>query len=243
MISESCQDISSKKINALLIRLLRTRSPETVQKYKKTYVTLWRWGWEMGHLDNPPRGIMRVVSRPQQVRAWTQNQLVKLMYHAKRTKGYLKTGFEISWMLTSWIYLGYETGARLGDLWAMRYNQIEGDTIRWMMSKTGDSMYRILSRSCLESIKSLEYKPNDLILGRSCTPATAARHMRALCKESKLPGSGKWLRRSGATHVEMEAPGTGRRFLGHRSHHIADRHYLDRGQIQKDAVQVRSIFH
>ena len=196
----------------------------------------------MGHIDEPPRGIMRVMSRPQQVRAWTEAQLMKLMRQAERTAGYLRTGFEISWMLTSWIYLGYETGARLGDLWAMRYSHIEGDTIRWRMSKTGDPMYRILSRSCLESIRSLKYKPNDLILGRCCTPATAARHMRALCKECRLPGSGKWLRRSGATHVEMEAPGTGRKFLGHRSHHIADRYYLDRGQIQRDAVQVKSIF-
>jgi len=242
MISERCQEISAKKINALLIGLLRTRSPETVQKYKKTFVTLWRWGWETGLISDPPRGIMRVTARPKQVRAWTETQLMKLMHQAKTTEGRLRTGAKVSWLLTSWIYLGYETGARLGDLWTMRYRHIEDDTMRWTMSKTGDPMYRILSKPCLESIRSVQHSNDDLIFRRWCTTATAARHMRALCKACRLPGSGKWLRRSGATHVEMEAPGTGRKFLGHRSHQVADRYYLDRGQIQRDAVQVKSIF-
>ena len=242
MISECCQEISAKKINAYLIALSKRRSTDTVQQYQKTFLRLWRWGWENGHINYPPRGVMKIKVRVSQVRAWTPAQLRQLMEVASRSENRLRSGPDVKWFMRSWIYLGYETGARMGDLWNMKYSNIEGDTIRWVMGKTGDPMYRILSRDCLKAICSVDHVNNDLILGRWCAQTTGIMHMRTLLRQTGLPGSSKWLRRSGATHVEIEAPGSGRLFLGHRSYNVADRHYFDRGQIQKDSVQVKSIF-
>ena len=177
-----------------------------------------------------------------QVRAWTPAQLQDIMAQAQKSPKRLQSGPELKWLLRTWIYLGYETGARMGDLWRMRYSDIDGDTVRWVMGKTGDPMYRILSQDCLKSLNSMQHEDNDVILGRWCSQGTGILHMRTLLREAGVPGSSKWLRRSGATHVEIEAPGSGRLFLGHRSHNIADRHYFDRGQIQQDSVQVKSIF-
>lgn len=242
MISESCQEISSKKINAYLIVLSKHRSMDTVQKYQKTFLALWRWGWENGHITDPPRGVMKIQVRAAQVRAWTPSQLRQLMDGAIHEEDQLRSGPDIKWFMRAWIYLGYESGARMGDLWNMRYSNIEGDTLRWIMGKTGDPMYRVLSPACLKAVNSMAHIESDLILGRWCGQGTGILHMRTLLRKTGLPGSSKWLRRSGATHVEMETPGSGRLFLGHRSYGVADRHYFDRGQIQKDSVQVKSIF-
>ena len=48
-----------------------------------------------------------------------------------------------------------------------------------------------------------------------------------LTYRAKLPGSIKWLRRTGATWCESVTPGSASSFLGHRSPELAARHYLD----------------
>jgi hypothetical protein len=57
--------------------------------------------------------------------------------------------------------------------------------------------------------------------------------MKAHLKRCGLSGTSKWLRRSGATHIEMVAPGKASLHLGHRTATLAAQAYIDWGQVRK----------
>jgi hypothetical protein len=66
--------------------------------------------------------------------------------------------------------------------------------------------------------------------------------MRKLIAGTLKDGSGKWLRRSAATHVEMQEPGKAQWFLAHRSPGMAVRHYLDQRQLAGATTRPPSVF-
>jgi hypothetical protein len=65
--------------------------------------------------------------------------------------------------------------------------------------------------------------------------------MQAYLSSLRLGGSSKWLRRSGATHIEMEHPGKGRLHLGHKTHGLAERCYIDWSQVRRDIPSVPTL--
>jgi hypothetical protein len=58
----------------------------------------------------------------------------------------------------------------------------------------------------------------------------ALKMWRAFLDANGFEGSSKWLRRSGATAVEMKRTGAATVFLGHSAPHLARMHYLDQSQ-------------
>ena len=234
--------VNSDSLNRYLRDRLGVVSSVTAANERRMLLTLWRWGYESGRIDKAPRGILAIRVERQSIRAWTGSQIKKLLLAAEQTPGRFRFGLSRRLFLKAWVYLGYETGARWGDLWAMRFAQLENNTIRWSMCKTGDPMHRKLSPACLEAITPLKsYSPNDLILGFACRKRYAMRLWKRLCEAADVEGTSKWLRRSGATHVEQQAPGKGRVFLGHRTHGLAERHYFDRAQLMQDEILVPSL--
>jgi hypothetical protein len=77
----------------------------------------------------------------------------------------------------------------------------------------------------------LENSPDGSVLGWVCGKRWAMRLMKKLLADCNLEGSSKWLRRSSATHVEMKQRGSAKLFLGHRTQGMADKHYIDWGQV------------
>ena len=145
------------------------------------------------------------------------------------------TGVELGLFLRCWLLLGYETGARHGDLWAMEADNFEQDTCRWTQHKTGDPIVKTLTPACVEAVQSLLAQSRDgRVLGGVMHPSSARRCMRKYLRSLSLAGSSKWLRRSGCTHVEMQHPGKGRLHLGHRTVGLAERAYIDWSQVRKD---------
>lgn len=47
-------------------------------------------------------------------------------------------------------------------------------------------------------------------------------------------GTSKWLRRSGATHIEIREPGKARHHLGHRTLDLAAKAYIDWPQVRRE---------
>jgi len=241
-VAESCQAISRDSVNAYLKARLESVSSVTVANERRMLLTLWRWAYESEVLQVAPRGIMPIHQRSKPIKAWTEAQVRNLIQSAQVFNGRFRCGLAKRFLMTAWARLGYETGARWGDLWAMRFTDIDVDTIRWTMSKTGDHMSRPLSVPCLVEVQRLQaYSPDGRILGWACNKRYAMRLWRELCDAAGLDGTSRWLRRSSATHVELRAPGKARVFLGHRTHGMADRHYIDRTQIRRDAVVVPSL--
>lgn len=144
-------------------------------------------------------------------------------------------GVELGLFLRCWLLLGYETGARHGDLWSLAADNFDGDTCRWTQHKTGDPVVKTLTPACVAAVQAmLALSRDDRVLGWVMRPCSARRVMRGYLRQLSLAGSSKWLRRSSCTHIEMANPGKGRLHLGHRTVGLAERAYIDWSQVRKD---------
>ena len=145
----------------------------------------------------------------------------------------LRNGADLGIVLQCWVLLAYETGARYGDIFAWTAANLRGHSVEWSTSKTGVPCQRSISPATLALAQAmLEKSTNGTILGWVCCRRQSFRFMRRLINSTGLPaGSGRWLRRSAATNVEMTQPGKAQWFLGHKTPGLAARHYLDQSQL------------
>jgi integrase len=227
--------LTKERVNDYIAKRLTQVSPLTVATERSILLSLWKHAVDSEFLPAMPRGIMRFKHRKPPTQAWTVEQVQKAL---KTTEAY--NGRRVRWsraskrgFLRAWILLAYETGARMGDIMALRGDWIDGETVRWVQSKTGDQIVKVLSPECLAVCREmLERSTDGTIIGWVCSRRQAMRLMREHLDSCGLGGSSKWFRRSGATHVEMQCPGSGRHHLGHRSVGIFESSYADWGQIR-----------
>jgi len=235
--------VSVESINSYLRQRLGEVKASTVRSERTILLGLLRDAYERGVIDQPPRGVMKVKARKPPTRAWTVSEMKQLLQrcdeHGDRR---LRSGVKVSAFLRAWVLLGYESGARQGDLFAMRASHLHGSVLRWTQSKTGDPLQKILTPACVDACRRmLERSPDGRILGFACRPRQAMRLMKAHLAACGLDGSSKWLRRSGATHIEIVSPGRAKLHLGHRSVGLAEASYLDWGQIRTNVPQTPPI--
>ena len=234
-IAGRCRDVSNDRVNGYLQARLKSISPLTCRAERTILLTLWKWAWENEIVEKQPRGIMRIKTSKPPTKAWTVEQLqsaILLTRQCDTTR--LRSGASLGQFLRAWILLGYEAGARRGDLFAMTRDHIDGDTLRWTQHKTGDPIVKVLSPACLEAVGAmLEASPDGRVLGWVCKPRQAMRLIKEHLGRCGLAGTSKWLRRSGATHIEMVAPGKASLHLGHRTANLAAQAYIDWGQVRK----------
>ena len=230
--------LDAQHINAYLRLRLTQVSPGTVSNERRMLLTLWGWAWQEGIYDIPLRGVMAIRAPSKPVEAWTITECSALV---KATSQYnfqrMRNGTNLGLFLRCWVLVAYETGARYGDIFGFTHANVGFGCVSWTTSKTGIPCCRSLSLQCQSAIA-------DMMQNRRCGPIfsqCASRRysftlMRRLLVASGLPGSAKWLRRSGATHVEQTNPGMAQRFLGHKSANMAAQHYLDQRQLQRPGL-------
>lgn len=238
-------DISAASINSHLRARQASCSPTTVANERRQALTLWRWAWEEGLTDQAPRGVIRIKSSNPPVRAWTMAECRQLVKAAQQFSGKrLRNGADLGVFLQCWVMLAYETGARYGDVFAWKQDNFCGPAVGWVTSKTGVPCTRVLSDRAMELVQEmLAASPDGRVLGWVCCRRQSFRFMRALIKRSGLPsGSGRWLRRSAATHLEINQPGRAQWFLAHRTAGLAARHYLDQSQLATDGLRPPSLY-
>lgn len=232
--AERCRVLQKDTINAYLKKRLAEVSATTAKSERTMILTVWRYAYEAEIVDLPARGIMRFRVTKEPTRAWTRDEMKLAIEAATKAAGRLRSGAKLSDYLECWIRLGYETGARHGDLRAFRADHINGDVIRWVQSKTGDPIEKVLSPACLDACRRMAAGSTDgTLLGWACGRRMALKHMRSHLDACGLSGTSKWLRRAGATHIEMLHPGKAKLHLGHRSVGLAEKNYLDWGQIRR----------
>jgi integrase len=226
--------LDSKALNSHLLRRVNEVSGITVRHERTVYLSLWRWAYDQGLCDEHPRGIAKLRARRKPTLAWTLADVQKILQGSDRYRGQvLWSGADKGIFLRAWVLLGYETGARRGDVFSFRVDQINGDTLSWTQSKTGDPLTRVLSPACLTASAAMAERSTDgTILGWVCSGRQALRHMATLLRGCGLAGTSKWLRRSSATHCEMRQAGAGRLHLGHRSPALFESAYCDWSQLR-----------
>jgi integrase len=96
--------------------------------------------------------------------------------------------------------------------------------------KTGKPTIRRLSAAALEAIRRLPKSPDGTMFAWALPRRRALKLWRAFLDANGFEGSSKWLRRSGATAVEIQRAGAATEFLGHSQPQLARRHYIDQTQ-------------
>lgn len=242
-VAKSAGCISADGVNAYLKVRLGQVAAITARSERTMLVSLWRFAYEQRLIDEFPRGVMQVKAKKPPTRAWTIEQVRMLLDKAGEYRGHwLRSGANIGDWLVAWVLLGYESGSRHGDIWRFSADNLDGDVLRWTQSKTGDPLHKVLTPACVAAcLRMLEQSPDGRIVGWACKPRQAWRWWRQLCVAAGLPGTSKWLRRSGATHIELRSPGKASLHLGHRTATLAAQAYIDWGQIREHAPQTPSL--
>jgi integrase len=235
--------IAVENLNRYLLARIESVSGFTVKTERSVCLTLWNWAYDQGILDSAPRGVVRMRSRRKPTKAWTLAQVRQILDACDRVSNRpMRSGAMPRDFLRAWILLGYECGGRMGDLFAFHRDNIDGDTLAWTQSKTGDPLTRTLTPACIEAVQAmLARSPDGTILGWACSRRQAIRRMRELLESCGLDGSSKWLRRSGATHCEMQRAGAGRLHLGHRSPALFESNYCDWSQLRTRTPRTPSL--
>lgn len=235
--------VTSDRINAYLKKRLTEVATTTVKNERTVLLCLVKAGYESGQIKTPIRGVMRVKARKRPTQAWTVDQLKAAIHKTRDYAGRkLRTRAPMDLWLRTWLLLGYEAGSRFGDLWSLTKDHLDGEILRWTQAKTGDPIVRHLTAACVADCRRmLAISPDGRILGWACGPRHAFRIMRDHLDACGIGGTSKWLRRSGATHIEIAAPGMARRHLGHRTPGLAEQAYLDWGQIRANSPQTPTL--
>lgn len=228
--------MSVTAINRYLQKRLTEVAEVTAATERAMLVGIWRWAYETGIVDSLPRGIVKIKVRRRPTKAWTLEQCCTAVKGTFTLDSEVRgKGIGLGLFLRCWLLLGYETGARQGDLWSMESADFDGCTVRWSQHKTGEPIVKTLTPACLDAVKALLAKsPDGRVLGWVMTQHSGQRHLRKYLPSIGLDGSSKWLRRSGATHIEMAHPGKGRLHLGHLTVGLAERAYIDWSQVRRD---------
>lgn len=241
-VAARCRQVTVEAVNAYLKRRLEEAKSTTVKAERSILLTLWRWAWDRGIVKDMPRGVLKFKVRRPPTKAWTLDECKRSLDATKQYSRRLRSGADHAAFVRCWILLGYATGARFGDLWSFRRENLDGEVLRWVQAKTGDAITKILPPDCLDAVRTmLAASPDGRILGWVCRKRQAMRLMKDHLKSVGLDGTSKWLRRSSATHVEMQQPGQGRHHLGHRSVGLFESNYGDWGQIRQRSPQPPSL--
>jgi len=243
-VARDCKHLDSESINKYLKCRLDKVNTVTAKSNRTILLSLYKWAYENNIIKNPIRNVLSIKVKREPVKAWTIDDL-KFMIRQTNNFSHKKTRSGVKWndFLKCWILLAYESGARFGDVFSFKKENIDNNILRFTMSKTGDPMTKILSEECVKYIhKLLDKSPDETILRYVVKNRQAQRILRLFIDSCSLEGTSKFLRRSGATHIEQNNPGMAKFHLGHRTNGLAEKHYIDYGQITRDIPVVPSLF-
>lgn len=229
--------LDSELLNKYLKSVVDKKSSHTVKHSRSILLSLWKYAYENNIINHLPKNIIKIKQKRKPTEAWTIDQceyIVKKTFEKDSLK--LKNGVSIGVFLRCWLLLGYESGARKGDIFGFKYSNLDDNILRWTMSKTGDPMTKILSpktMQAIEDLKSYNINEDDRILGWVISSRRSLSIMKQHIKDCGLSGTSKYLRRSGATHIEIDHPGYAKFHLGHRTSGLAEKNYIDFAQINQ----------
>jgi integrase len=218
-------DLTVEKIDSYLTSALQKLAPSTVHNHRRMLNTLRKAAIRDGLLvDQCTRPIRRVKMIFPEVRAWSHDEIKHLISTAKTLTG--NTAYcPLRVFMPAYIVFAYTSGLRLGDMLAIRYDQIRGHRLSLVLRKTGCTHVVVLTDQALAAIATLPRRGSGRIFGDLVSRRQFINHFRTLVRKSGLPGSSKFLRRSSATYAEIN----GIDATGHLGHRTADmkRRYLD----------------
>lgn len=207
------------------------QGPTTKHNIRRELLTLWRWGYEEGYTDVQPTRVRRVQPSRRPPEAWSVETMLRMLDAAERDCTVInrrRKHVERRHVLPCWITVGFETGLRLTDLMALNADNFRNGCCVLTAHKTGKPTVRRVGKYAQEKVgQLLAMSPDGTLFRWVMTRRTAIKMWATFLRDLGLPGSSKWLRRSGATEIEREHPGMATYWLDHSAPHLARQHYID----------------
>jgi integrase len=205
------------------------QSPTTRANYRRMALTLWRFAADQQLCDHYPRSVLKVKPRRSPVVAWSRSEMSRLIAAASQYQHTLATGCQASLFFEGWVRCGYETGLRFSDQLHLACASLRDGRLHCVMNKTGQPISKNLTPRLVGILTELSVRGNGRTFFRAHLAERWLRvHFARICRQAGINGTPKFLRRTGATMVEANQPGMAGRFLGHLSHGLAEKHYIDK---------------
>ena len=222
-----CQ-LAPVAVNQLLVSL--PLAATTRHNIRRELLTLWRFAYEEGLTSEPPLRVRRIKASHAVPEAWAPDDLQRMLRLAEEDEAVVnrRTGVRLNEIIPAWITLGFESGLRLHDMIELRAENYRNGCVAVKAHKTGKVAVRRLSIECRRRLDNLIAKSPDGTVFRWTLPRRRAiKTWREFLDRYQIPGSSKWLRRSAATQMEADEPGSAAKWLDHSNPQVARKHYID----------------
>lgn len=229
-------DLSEGTISAFLRDLQgKGRAPRYLKRMRGDLLCFWRHAYRCRLKDRLPElDLVRNPTVPRTApEAWTIAEIRTLCAAADSMDGQYRWGVTRQAFWQAWIRVAWDTGLRPSDLLRLRTTQLSAGAIVVLQQKTQTTQVVALDRLTLHWIRK-SYPPHrEFIFGWPASRNYFYLEFARLIARAGLQGSPKRLRKSAASAVELEQPGTAGRFLGHLTPGLAEKHYLDPRIVRK----------
>ena len=213
-------------VNEWIDSIRPDRAPDTIRTQRGNLLVVWWWAYREGIVPEAPLRVRRLRPIRHSPVAWTLDELRLLLRTAENLP-------KRSLFWCSLIRTAYDTALRLGDLLAIRPDQV-GPTIAIIQKKTHRTTFVRLRQDTLDAI--LAYirleRPKRFLWPLWGRREALYREFRLLVRRAGIrPGTFRWIRRTAVTQLERISPGAGTILAGHRARATTEMWYLDRSQM------------
>ncbi len=198
----------------------------TVKGSRANILAVWNAAADKHLCDYANPRQIRNITPPQQVpEGWSAEEVSRLVAHCETLAAELPNGISRSAYYSAVSRVGYDSGARRGDVLRMTQEQIDTSGLwTWVQKKTGKVNAARLHPSTLAAIAETFGPCRSLVFEWPYGPNHWATEFGRIVTGAGLRGSFKWLRRSSGSLVEAQQPGAGHKHLGNGAA-VFDRHY------------------
>jgi len=220
-------DLSDDLLNRWLTYLLTSgMARATIKNRRGAIVTLWRAASLAGLVATWPKRVKSIRAPETIPQAWSRIQVEAILAAVAGVHGDFPSGVPRRGLLRGWFLAGWSTGMRPCDLLALRRRDVTADgSIAILQQKTGWPLLCRLTPEAMAAVEATFPPARELLFPINIE--ILQYWIGKLCNASGLPGSPKWLRRSGATAVEDQQPGGAQQYLGQKTPGLAWKHYID----------------
>ena len=226
---ETVRQLTCDVVNRIFAEMRET--PQTKHNCRRELLTLWRWAFMEGIVNEAPTRLRSIKVKAKPVMAWGMDKLGRLLALAGKDRTPISRrlpGVTRSDLLPAWIGVAYDSGLRFTDVQQLSVHQVRNDCVAVTAHKTGKVTVRKLSDETAEEVgRVAKLSPDGSLFSWALPRRRAFVMWQDFLAENKISGSSKYLRRSAATMVHKQKSGSATEFLSHSDPKLVWKHYLD----------------